>query len=267
MQASSFESANKNDECPVRHRGLARQPCDPVTSANGSGPVLSPVGQCWTLFNPGTDCGRSAHSASCSTPRLHRISSSWQQAITLTRSGKAGVQSQPDPQRTMDKAMDSVEFALRLVLIVALAIHSALDVTDPCHGAKSYMLQIDYDQNQIPRWLLPAKGALMAVAAVALSWFSDNVFVCALALGYTSAMWSGAVFFHVRQRHHPAATLPAGFFVLLVFVIAALRFSVLLAIILGTAVCALLAWGLARVLVAEADTDNQPILQNKGVDG
>ena len=166
----------------------------------------------------------------------------------------------------MDKAMDSVEFALRLVLIVALAIHSVLDVTDPCHGAKSYMLQIDYDQNQIPRWLLPAKGALMAVAAVALSWFSDNVFVCALALGYASAMWSGAVFFHVRQRHHPAATLPAGFFVLLVFVIAALRFSVLLAI-LGTAVCALLAWVLARVLVAEADTDNQPILQNKGVDG
>ena len=67
------------------------------------------------------------------------------------------------------------------------------------------------------------------------------------------------MFFHVRQRHHPAATVPAGFFVLLVFIIAALRFSFFVAI-LGTAVCALLAWGLALVLVAEGDT---PVVENE----
>jgi hypothetical protein len=159
----------------------------------------------------------------------------------------------------MDKTTQSLEWALRVVLIAALAIHSVLDVTDPCHGAKSYVLQIDPAKKQIPRWLLPAVGVLRAAAAVALLWFADNVYVYALALGYASALWSGAVFFHVRQRHHPAATVPAGFFVLLVFIIAALRFSFFVAI-LGTAVCALLAWGLALVLVAEGDT---PVVENE----
>ena len=158
----------------------------------------------------------------------------------------------------MDKTAESLEWALRVVLIAALAIHSVLDVTDPCHGAKSYVLQIDPTKNQIPRWLLPAVGILRAIAAVALLWFSDNIVVCALALGYSSALWSGAMFFHMRQQHHPAATVPAAFFVLLVFIIATLRFSFLLAI-LGTAGCALLAWVLARALVAEADT---PALEN-----
>jgi len=152
----------------------------------------------------------------------------------------------------MDKTEESLEWALRVVLIAALAIHSVLDVTDPCHGAKSYVLQIDPAKNQIPRWLLPTVGILRAAAAVALLWFSDNAYVCALALGYASALWSGAMFFHLRQKHHPAATVPAAFFVLLVFSIAALRFSFFLAI-LGTAGCALLAWVVARALVAEAD--------------
>ena len=152
----------------------------------------------------------------------------------------------------MDKTVESLEWALRVVLIAALAIHSLLDLTDPCHGAKSYMLSIDPGKNQVPRWLLPAVGVLRAAAAVALVWFSDNVYAYTLALAYASALWSGAVFFHVRQRHHPAATVPAGFFVLLVFIIAALRFSFFVAI-LGTAVCAMLAWVMALVLVAEGD--------------
>jgi len=161
----------------------------------------------------------------------------------------------------MDKAVESLEFALRFVLAAALAIHSVLDVTDPCHGAKSYVLQIDPAKDQIPRWLLPAVGILRAAAAVALFFFADNVYMCALALGYSSALWSGAVFFHLRQRHHPAATVPAGFFVVLVLIIAALHFSFLLAI-LGTAGCVLLGWALAQVLVADA---SKTVLKNDGV--
>ena len=69
------------------------------------------------------------------------------------------------------------------------------------------------------------------------------------------------MFFHLRQRHHPAATVPALFFVLLVFLLGPLHFS-FINDVLGTAVCALLSNLLARVLVAEVDApENSALLE------
>ena len=48
---------------------------------------------------------------------------------------------------------ETLEGALRVVLASALVIHSILDITDPCTGAKSRVLQVD---DSIPCWLLPA---------------------------------------------------------------------------------------------------------------
>lgn len=140
----------------------------------------------------------------------------------------------------------ALEWALRLVLASALVIHSILDVTDPCTGAKSHVLRVE---DSLPRWLLPAVGTLRAVSAVALFSADDRAVLGALA--YCSALWSGAVCFHRRREHHPAAVVPAGLFVLLVFSIAALRTDPWVALA-GTAACALVAVMLSWILVAPA---------------
>ena len=139
--------------------------------------------------------------------------------------------------------LEALEWALRVVLASACGIHSILDVTDPWTGAKSYALNVN---GSIPRWLLPAVGILRLVAAVAL--LSDDSYVVLGALAYCSMLWIGAVYFHLRLKHHPAATVPASFFVLLIFAITALR-VVLWVAVLGTVVCAVAAIGLGAILV------------------
>ena len=117
----------------------------------------------------------------------------------------------------MSSASAALEWPLRLILALACIIHSILDVTDPCTKAKSKALQVD---DSIPSWLLPAVGVLRAVAAVAL--FSDDSLIVLGGLAYCSMLWCGAVYFHLSRKHHPAAVVPAGFFVALVFAITAL---------------------------------------------
>eukprot|EP00931_Biecheleriopsis_adriatica_P065189 TRINITY_DN39793_c0_g1_i1.p1 TRINITY_DN39793_c0_g1~~TRINITY_DN39793_c0_g1_i1.p1 ORF type:complete len:158 (+),score=13.13 TRINITY_DN39793_c0_g1_i1:52-525(+) len=138
---------------------------------------------------------------------------------------------------------DPLEWALRVVLAMSLIIHSILDITDPCHGGKSYLLQVE---ESLPRWFLPTIGILRAAAAFGL--FSDNPHAVLCALAYSSTVWCGAMFFHVRCRHHPAAPVPAGLFVLLVAILTAMRVNLLFAC-LGTMACAALAVVLGFIFV------------------
>ena len=144
---------------------------------------------------------------------------------------------------SVDPAFAALEGALRVILAAACAIHTILDITDPFHGAKSSALQVE---DSIPRWLLPAVGILRAGAAVAL--FSDEPYIVLGGLAYCSMLWCGALYFHLRQKHHPAALVPAGFFVVLVFAITALRISFWMAL-MGQVACALCATGLGWMLV------------------
>lgn len=148
---------------------------------------------------------------------------------------------------SVDPSIVGLEWALRLILAAACVIHSILDITDPFTGVKSRALQID---DSIPRWLLPAVGILRAVAAVAL--FSDQPMIVLGGLAYCSMLWIGAGCFHLRRRHHPAAIVPAGFFVLLVFAITAMRIS-FWKVLVGQVVCALAAVALGRMLVTPAE--------------
>jgi hypothetical protein len=121
---------------------------------------------------------------------------------------------------SLDATSAALEYALRVVLAAALAIHSILDITDPITGAKSYALKIE---DSIPRWLLPAVGILRAMAAVAI--MSENPSAVLGALAYCSTLWWGAAYFHVRVKHHPAVALPAIMFVVLAAIVTALRFN------------------------------------------
>jgi hypothetical protein len=155
---------------------------------------------------------------------------------------------------SLDATSAALEYALRVVLAAALAIHSILDITDPITGAKSYALKIE---DSIPRWLLPAVGILRAMAAVAI--MSENPSAVLGALAYCSTLWWGAAYFHVRVKHHPAVALPAIMFVVLAAIVTALRFNLWFAL-LGTAVCAVAAGGLGRILVTPPQDSQAPLL-------
>jgi len=148
---------------------------------------------------------------------------------------------------SVEPSIAALEHALRVILAAACVIHCVLDITDPFTGAKSRALQVE---DSIPRWLLPAVGILRAVAVVAL--FSDEPIIVLGGLAYCSMLWCGAVLFHVRRKHHPATVVPAGFFVVLVFAITAMRISFLMALV-GQVACALGAIALSRALVTPAE--------------
>lgn len=143
----------------------------------------------------------------------------------------------------VDPTFASLEWASRVILAVACAIHSILDITDPFTGAKSGILQIE---DSIPHWLLPTVGILRGVTCVAL--LSKESYIVLGGLAYCSMLWCGAVYFHLRREHHPAATVPACFFVLLVFAITAMRISFWMALA-GQMVCASTAVVLGRMFV------------------
>mmetsp|Transcript_43566 Transcript_43566/g.92695 ORF Transcript_43566/g.92695 Transcript_43566/m.92695 type:complete len:169 (+) Transcript_43566:124-630(+) len=143
----------------------------------------------------------------------------------------------------LDPTASALEWTMRVVLAGACGIHAVLDITDPCTGAKSTALVV---QGSLPRWLLPCIGILRAVAAFTL--FSENPDVVLGTLGFIITLWSGAVYFHLRRKHEPLVAIPAFFFVVVGFVPLALRVNVFVALI-GTAVCALIAVGLGKILV------------------
>ena len=167
-----------------------------------------------------------------------------------------------------------MEFVLRVVQSAALAIHAVLDILDPLCGCKSALLRIE---DALPRWFLPAVGVFRAVAAVAN--MADTRVVLNLiqngegqvhlvggllnspgdlilaAQAYIIAVWTGAMFFHLRRRHHPATTLPAGFFVLMGAIVLWLRFESFLLALAGTAVFAAAGVGLGWVFVKPAEAE------------
>ena len=142
---------------------------------------------------------------------------------------------------SVNPTFTALDWALRVILAVACAIHSVLDVCFT--GAKSHVLNVE---DSIPRWLLPTVGSLRAVACVAL--LSDEPLFELAGLAYCSMLWCGAVYFHLRRHHHPAAVVPAGFFVVWVFAIAAMQIGFVMSLV-GQVACALAAMALGWMLV------------------
>eukprot|EP00418_Pyrodinium_bahamense_P066423 CAMPEP_0179079930 /NCGR_PEP_ID=MMETSP0796-20121207/35894_1 /TAXON_ID=73915 /ORGANISM="Pyrodinium bahamense, Strain pbaha01" /LENGTH=146 /DNA_ID=CAMNT_0020777277 /DNA_START=26 /DNA_END=466 /DNA_ORIENTATION=- len=123
-----------------------------------------------------------------------------------------------------------MDYALRLVESIAFSIHSILGITEPCHGAGSWLAE-----DSLPKWFWAVAGLLLSF--VALANFSDRDAVVLGAQAYIATFHSGAVFWHVRLDHHPVAGVAPGVFVFIAFVVTALRLNVWIAL-LGTVVCA-----------------------------
>ena len=137
----------------------------------------------------------------------------------------------------------AMDFALRVAESTAFALHSALGITEPCHGTVESTLG---GAGSLPRWFWPTAGLCLGLVSYANFSGSSQAVLCAQA--YIVAFHSGAMFWHWRLQHHPVAALAPGVFVVLAAIVAGLRVSIFVAL-LGTAICAAFGVILGLVLV------------------
>lgn len=114
----------------------------------------------------------------------------------------------------------------------------------------------------MPSWFWPVAGAILLLVAYAN--FSPNAMVVLVVQAYIAAFHTGAVLYHLKLDHHPAAGLAPSVFVLIAFLVVTIRTTVMVAL-LGLVACILLAMVLAEILVRPNVEGNQdPLLENGG---
>ncbi|CAE7644320.1 unnamed protein product, partial [Symbiodinium necroappetens] len=126
-----------------------------------------------------------------------------------------------------------MDFALRVAESTAFSLHALIGLTEPCHGALEFTLQV---KGSLPRWFWPLAGLLLGVASYANFSGSEEAVLCAQA--YVAAFHTGAMFWHWRLQHHPASVLAPLLFVGLAAVVFWLRLGSFLLAFLGTAASA-----------------------------
>mmetsp|Transcript_26968 Transcript_26968/g.39915 ORF Transcript_26968/g.39915 Transcript_26968/m.39915 type:complete len:177 (+) Transcript_26968:51-581(+) len=136
-----------------------------------------------------------------------------------------------------------IDYALRVVESIAFSLHAILGLTEPWTGC---LRRAFGDNGAMPSWFWPVAGA--ALLLVAYANFSPNNEIVLVTQAYIASFHMGAVIYHRKLAHHPAAGIPVSIFVLIAFGVVTIRANVMVAL-LGTAVCACIAVVLAEVLV------------------
>jgi len=149
-----------------------------------------------------------------------------------------------------------IDFALRTVESTAFAIHSVLGITEPFTGC----LRVAFsDKGALPVWVWPVAGLLLAGVAVAN--FSGNDASVLAAQAYIAFFHLGGVLYHRKLRHHPAVGCAPAVFVVLAFIVAALRTNLWIAA-LGTVGCggvaAVFVWLLVRTPDNDVEDEDDP---------
>ena len=151
------------------------------------------------------------------------------------------------------------DYVIRFIESTAFIIHSILGITELCTGCLRAAFQ---DKGAMPLWFWPVAGILLAV--VAYLNFSDNNKIVLGVQAYIAAFHCGAIFYHLRLKHHPAAGLAPGVFVLFAMIVLTLRTNLLIAALI-TAVCAFVAYLLSLVLVTPLNPDEDEALLSSNV--
>ena len=144
---------------------------------------------------------------------------------------------------------------MRVAESTAFSLHALIGITEPCHGALDFTLQV---KGSLPRYFWPLAGILLGVVSYANFSGSQEAVLCAQA--YVVAFHTGAMVWHWRLQHHPVSVLAPGVFVALAAVVAWLRLNLLLAL-LGTGASAGIGLVLGYLLVVPPPVDAQPLLQ------
>ena len=138
---------------------------------------------------------------------------------------------------------NSIDYALRVVESIAFSIHGILGLTEPFTGCLRSAFR---DNGAMPSWFWPVAGAILLVVARAN--FSSNDTVVLVTQAYIASFHMGAVMYHLRLQHHPAAGTAPGVFVVIAFFVVVLRANFLVAFV-GIFVCAAIAAILSRILI------------------
>ena len=152
--------------------------------------------------------------------------------------------------------MDAIDFALRVSESVAFSIHFVIGITEPCHGIMNALVEKSLP---LPNYFFPA--AALCLASVAVANFSSSTAVVLSAQAYIVAFHTGGVITHLRVDHHPASVVGPGFFVLLAFIVIALRTDILVAMLV-TAVFAGVGTLLGRLLVRRKGWKQAPLIDD-----
>lgn len=122
--------------------------------------------------------------------------------------------------------MDALDSALRVCQSVAFCLHCVIGLTEPFHHMLNTLTE---DSLPYPSIFFPVAG--LCLATVAAANFSDDDIVVLAAQAYIVAFHTGGAYTHIRINHHPATAVAPGFFVVLAFIVIALRTNVLIALV------------------------------------
>ncbi len=136
-----------------------------------------------------------------------------------------------------------IDLAFRTIESIAFSIHAILGLTEPFTGCLRRTFQ---DKNAMPSWFWPVAGAILLLIAYLNFSSNDNVILAVQV--YIASFHTGAIFYHQKLGHHPAAGVAPGVFVVFAFIVGVIRTNVIVALI-GLIVSVLIAYGLSEVLV------------------
>lgn len=136
-----------------------------------------------------------------------------------------------------------IDNTFRALESIAFCLHAVLGITEPCTGCLRGAFQ---DNGAMPTWFWPVAGAILLLVAFAN--FSSNNTIVLITQAYIAAFHMGAVLYHRRLGHHPAAGCAPAIFVVFAFIVVVIRTNIWITL-LGMCVCAFIAAGLCKVLV------------------
>ena len=152
---------------------------------------------------------------------------------------------------------DPIEWAIRIIESIAFTLHGFLGITEPFTGC---LRRAFGDRGAMPSWFWPVAGMILFL--VAYLNFSPFNWVILMTQAYIMAFHTGAVLYHRKLGHHPAAGLAPGVFVFFAFGVVWIRMNFVLAFVMAL-VCAFIAAGLAEVLVHPREDAQESLLQNE----
>lgn len=155
---------------------------------------------------------------------------------------------------------DPIEWAIRVIESIAFTVHGILGITEPFTGC---LRNVFSDRGAMPSWFWPVAGLILFLVAY-LNFCPFN-WVVLMAQAYIMAFHTGAVIYHRKLGHHPAAGVAPGVFVLFGFGVVAMRTNVIVALVMAL-VCAFIAIGLAEVLVHPREDMQESLLQDEDDD-
>jgi len=136
-----------------------------------------------------------------------------------------------------------LDFALRVCESVAFFLHGFLGITEPLTGCLRNVFQ---ENGTMPRWFWPVAGCILWLVSY-LNFCGNDDIILANQF-YIMAFHIGGVLYHRKLSHHPASGVGPGMFVLLGFIVASMRTSMLF-LLSGLCVCTFIAMGLSNLLI------------------